>query len=92
MKTTIKTPASIQSIVGKKFNHFTILRVNKKLSDKNHKPFVDAKCSCGKMISCNGYNFLYDLRFSCGHIKRDGKKKRYWKVGSTGYPKDVTRA
>ena len=90
-KTSFSIPESIQRMVGKKFNHFTIVRVNKALSVKKRKPFVDAKCDCGKMIHCNAYNFVYDLRFSCGHVRRENPKKRYWKVGSTGYPKSVER-
>ncbi len=93
MKKTFSIPETISKMVGHKYNHFKILRINRALSIKKRKPFVDARCDCKDktIISCNGWNFVYDLRFSCGCKKRDTTKKRYWKVGSSGYPKGVER-
>ena len=87
---TFPIPETISKMVGRRFNQFTIQRINQSLSNKKHKPFVDAKCSCGTIIHCNAYNFVYDLRYSCGCVRREGKK-RYWKIGQSGYPKDVER-
>ena len=90
MKKTFSIPETISKMVGRRYNHFTILRINKALSLKKNKPFVIAKCDCGKIVKCNGWHFVYDLRFSCGHVRRKGKKG-YWQIGLTGSPKNVER-